>query len=144
MEKLFEQLNRQVANFGVMYTKLHNYHWFVTGEKFFELHKKFEELYDEVTELMDEVAERILMLNGTPVATLKEFLEKATVKEASGKLSYRDMVKSVVDDFNLISKEVAETIKLAQDLGDEATVDMLIGITASLQKHVWMLTAYLK
>lgn len=144
MEKLFKLLNRQVANFGVLYTKLHNFHWFVVGEKFFELHEKFEELYDEVTEHFDEVAERILMLDGTPIATLKEFLEHATVKEASGKLGYREMVEAVINDFKQVNKELAETIEVAQELGDEVTVDMLIGISSSLQKHVWMLGAYLK
>ena len=33
--------------------------------------KKFEALYDEVTDIYDEIAERILMLGGKPIATLK-------------------------------------------------------------------------
>ncbi len=44
---LTESLNTQVANFSVLYMKLHNYHWYVKGENFFTLHVKFEELYTE-------------------------------------------------------------------------------------------------
>lgn len=146
MKNLYDLLNRQVANFGVLYTKLHNFHWFVEGNKFFQLHERFEELYDEVTEHFDEVAERMLMIGGTPFASLKEFLANATIKEVVGnqKLSQKEMVESVVADFNLIIKELAETIKVAQELEDEVTVDVLIGMSSSLQKHNWMLGAYLK
>jgi len=145
MEKLLELLNRQVANFGVLYTKLHNYHWFVSGEKFFELHKKFEELYEEASEYLDVVAERVLQLEGKPVASLKGFLENATIKEACCcELNGREMVQFVVDDFKQIIGEIAETIKVAQELNDEVTVDMLIDISTDLQKQVWMLKTYFK
>ena len=32
-----ETLNTQVANFSVLYMKLHHYHWYVKGESFFTL-----------------------------------------------------------------------------------------------------------
>ena len=70
MNKLEQLLNKEVANFAVLYTKLHNFHWYVKGSLFFQLHGKFEELYDEVTEIYDEIAERILMIGGKPVASL--------------------------------------------------------------------------
>ncbi|MCK9470513.1 MAG: Dps family protein [Bacilli bacterium] len=144
MKILIDNLNREVANLGVLYTKLHNFHWFVDGVKFFELHEKFEELYDEVTEHFDAVAERILMLDGTPFATLKEFLANATVKEAGAKLDGKQMVQELLKDFELLQKELTETIKVAQELEDEVTADLLIGMLASLQKHSWMFRTYLK
>ena len=42
---LEQVLNQQVANLNVLYVKVHNYHWYVRGEKFFTLHVKFEEIY---------------------------------------------------------------------------------------------------
>ena len=36
-----EIVNKQVANFSVMYIKLHNFHWYVKGEQYFTLHEKF-------------------------------------------------------------------------------------------------------
>lgn len=135
MEKLISLLNREVANFGVLYTKLHNYHWFVKGNQFYRLHEVFEELYDEVTEHFDEVAERILMLGGKPVATLKEFLEIATIKEATGNETNTEMVQAIINDFELLIKEFTEIMEIA----DEVTVDLLLGIQASLEKHIWML-----
>lgn len=144
MKRLIDNLNREVANLGVLYTKLHNYHWYVDGVKFFELHAKFEQLYDEVTEHFDAVAERVLMLGGSPFATLKEFLANATIKEADVKIDGKQMVVELLKDFELLQKEISETIKIAQELEDEVTVDLLIGMLSSLQKHVWMFKTYLK
>jgi starvation-inducible DNA-binding protein len=142
--QLLTLLNKEVANFGVLYTKLHNFHWFVEGKLFFQLHAKFEELYDEMTEHFDEVAERILMLEGRPVATLREFLELATVKEATGKETTEEMIRSVLADFELVNKELSEGITLGEEAGDDVTVDLLTGMKASFQKHIWMLKTVLK
>jgi starvation-inducible DNA-binding protein len=142
--QLVNLLNQEVANLGVLYTKLHNFHWFVEGKLFFQLHAKFEELYDEMTEHFDEVAERILMLEGRPVATLREFLELATVKEATGKETTEEMIRSVLADFELLNKEFSEGITLGEEAGDDVTVDLLTGLKASFQKHIWMLKTVLK
>ena len=144
MKKLVELLNRQVANLGVLYVKLHNFHWLVKGPQFYQLHQLFESLYDEVTEKFDVVAERVLMLEEKPVATLKEFLQVATIKEATGTETMVAMIESVISDFKLLEKEMTEGIKLAQDLSDEVTADILIGMVADLQKHLWMLKSVLK
>jgi starvation-inducible DNA-binding protein len=137
-------LNRQVANFGVLYTKLHNFHWFVKGFQFFQLHELFERLYDEVTEHFDAVAERLLMLDLLPYASLKDFLANTSLQEATGKEELLDMVKSTIADFEVVNKELAELIKGAQDAADEVTVDLALGIQSSIQKHLWMLKSTVK
>ncbi|MDY0346134.1 MAG: DNA starvation/stationary phase protection protein [Acholeplasma sp.] len=144
MNKLEQLLNKEVANFAVLYTKLHNYHWYVKGPLFFQLHAKFEELYDEATEIYDELAERILMLGGKPVATLKQSLELASITEASGLETKEEMIKVVISDFRQIDTELKEGVKLAEELEDDVTVDLLTTTRASLQKHVWMLSELLK
>ena len=136
-------LNQQLANWNVLNTKLHNYHWFVKGPHFFTLHAKFEELYNEAGSIIDELAERILMVGGKPVATLKEYLEKATINEASSGLSAEEMVQSLVDDFSTVSKELKDGIEVAEQNKDQVTADQLLGIVASLEKHNWMLNSFL-
>jgi starvation-inducible DNA-binding protein len=54
------------------------------------------------------------------------------------------MLQQVMNDFIQVDSEIKETIKVAQSLEDEVTVDLLIGITASLQKHIWFINASLK
>lgn len=142
-KELIQSVNKQVANWTVLYTKLHNYHWYVKGRHFFTLHTKFEELYNEASVIIDEFAERILALDGKPVATLKECLEVSSIEEATGSEKEEDMVKQLYDDFSKIVDELQEGIEIAQKAEDEGTADMLLGVKKSLRKHMWMFKAYL-
>lgn len=142
-KELIEELNVQVSTWSVMYAKLHNYHWYIKGPHFFTLHAKFEELYNEATLHMDEIAERVLTLGGNPVASLKEHLEMSVVKEATGKEKEDDMVKNVVDDFGEIMKSLKKGMELAAKDGDDMTEDLLNATYQSIEKHQWMLNAFL-
>lgn len=140
---LDQVLNEQVANFGVLYMKLHNFHWFVKGPQFFTLHAKFEELYNEATLHFDAVAERLLTLGGRPVATMKEMLSQSSIQEAAGTENAEAMVGALVNDFNLVIGQLKEGIGAAEQAGDETTGDLLLAIHSSLEKHVWMLKSFL-
>ena len=142
-EKLISTVNKQVANWTVLYVKLHNYHWFVKGGNFFTLHEKFEEFYNEAAGHIDELAERLLALDGTPVATMKECLELSSIQEAEGSMTAEQMVQSVYDDFALLVNELKEGMELAAEVGDETTGDMLLAIHQGLEKHNWMLKSFL-
>jgi starvation-inducible DNA-binding protein len=141
--QLFNILNKQIANWSVLFIKLHNYHWYVKGNQFFTLHTKFEEFYNEASLHIDELAERLLAIGGQPVATMKECLAMASVQEASGNESAEEMVQSISSDYSLLVGELKEGMSIAEQANDEITGDMLLAIHSSLEKHVWMLKAYL-
>ena len=42
-QEIIGAVNKQVANWTVLYEKMHHYHWYVKGHHFFGLHGKFEE-----------------------------------------------------------------------------------------------------
>lgn len=141
--KLQEVLNRQIAGWSVLYTKLHNFHWYVKGPHFFTLHAKFEELYNLATANMDEVAERLLSIGGRPVATMAEQLRLSPIEEAQGAFSAEQMVEQVVADLHAMKDVIRQGMHEAGEAGDNATEDMLIGFTAALDKEIWMFNAFL-
>ena len=138
-----DMLNKQVANWSVMYIKLHNFHWYVTGEQFFTLHAKFEEFYNEAAQHIDELAERLLSLGGKPIATMKGCMELASIQEATGNESTTEMVQTTVNDFTQIISELKTGMELAESSNDKTTGDMFLAIHSSLEKHVWMLNSFL-
>lgn len=138
-----EVLNRQIADWTVLYVKLHHHHWYVKGEQFFTLHGKFEELYNEAAEHIDELAERLLAIGGQPVSSMRQCLEVSGVNEASGTETASQMVQSVIDDFSRMIRELKDGMALAGQEGDESTGDMLLAIHSGLEKHLWMLRAFL-
>lgn len=142
-QHLTEIVNKQIANWSVLYIKLHNYHWFVKGPQFFTLHVKFEEFYNEAAVHIDELAERLLALGGQPVATMKEILELSSIKEAEGSENAEEMVATISNDFSILTGELKEGMKIAGEVDDETTGDMLLAIHQSLEKHIWMLQSFL-
>lgn len=142
-KEVIEVLNKQVAEWTVLYTKLHNYHWYVKGPNFFSLHEKFEELYNEASIYIDDLAERILAIEGNPIATLKEALEWSQIEEAEKNLSANQMVEQLSKDFTTVIAQLEEGIQLAEKLNDDMTGDMLLAMVTSLEKHNWMLKSFL-
>ena len=138
-------LNELVGSLGVLYIKLHQHHWFVSGPKFFTLHERFEDYYDETTEYLDEVAERMLALELNPISTLSEFLDHSWIKESpyTDKKTDKEFVKSVYDDFTIMAEKLQEGLDVTADANDDVTNDMLVGMKTDYDKHLWMLRAYL-
>ncbi|RBW68977.1 Dps family protein [Bacillus taeanensis] len=145
MSQPLEQiLNKQIANWSVLYIKLHHYHWFVTGSHFYELHKKFEEFYNEAAAYIDDIAERLLAIGGTPLSTMQEFLEQASIHEADEHENAGQMVKNIIADFTIILNELKQGIENAAEEKDDPTADLLIKIRTALEKHIWMLKSFIK
>lgn len=136
-------LNEQVSNWTVLFTKLHNFHWYVKGPNFFSLHEKFEELYTEASQYVDDLAERILAIGGNPVATLKESLDISIIEEAEGSYSAKEMVDALSKDFVKVSEQLENAIEVAGKAEDDVTEDMFIGMKTDIDKHNWMLQSYL-
>lgn len=141
--ELQAQLNQQISNWNVLYTKLHRFHWYVKGPLFFTLHAKFEELYNEAGLVVDQLAERLLAIGGQPVATMKEYLETATLLETNNETKASEMVAALVADYKQMKDELASLANLAEENHDIITNDMATGLIESLDTHIWMLTAYL-
>ena len=142
--KLESKLNQYVADLTVMYTKLHNVHWYVEGRQFHAMHEIFEMYYDKVTEDLDVVAERMLQLEFKPVATLKGALEIAKIEERGEEFGKDlDFVEIVRKDFEYLLGLTMEVKEEADKAGDDPTVDIMNEFTAYYQKQLWMIKATL-
>ncbi len=138
-------LNKLVANLGVFYIKLHQYHWYVTGSDFFTLHEKFEELYNDVSAHFDAFAERMIAKGEKPSSTLQEFLEHAVIEEKPyhDPISSEQMVGNIISDYEKLKRIAKAGITVAEEEGDNITEDMLIGYVEQIDLHLWMLRAFL-
>src|SRR5690349_3125097 len=66
-----------LADESVLYARLRNYHWNVTGANFFSLHIAFASQFYEIAILTDEVAERIRQYGTHAPGTMDEFIRKS-------------------------------------------------------------------
>lgn len=141
-DKLQQLLNEQLANWAVLYVKLHHHHWYVKGMHFETLHAKFEELYNMAASNMDELAERMLAIGMQPASSMKDYLALASIQEQQQQVSSdQTLLASTVSDFAVMVEGLKAAIQLAEDEQDEATADILIGYMQEIQKQIWMLNA---
>lgn len=140
---LVEALNNLLANYHVHYQKLRNYHWNVKGSDFFDLHEQFEQRYNAVQEQIDEVAERIRVFGHKPMSTMAEYLKTSAIQETGSDMSGEEMVREVLDDYQTLLSYLTDAVNEAIDIGDVGTEDMLNTYIKDMEKHHWMLSAFL-
>jgi starvation-inducible DNA-binding protein len=141
-----EILSRLLADEFVLYTKTRNYHWNVTGPQFNDLHRFFESQYEALDEVIDEVAERARALGGQAVATLREYLQLARIKEHAGRYpAAREMLGNLLADHEAVIQRLRRDLGVvAERFGDVGTNDFLTGLMERHEKMAWMLRSFLE
>jgi starvation-inducible DNA-binding protein len=141
---LISSLNTMLADIHVLVAKLHNYHWNVSGMQFHAIHNATESYYDYFFGQFDDVAERILQLGEKPLSTVKAYLEAATLTEDEGS-SFEPayVLKQVSADFTTLLNQTKAANSLAEAAGDVATLDLLGGQIAWLEKELWIIRSTL-
>jgi starvation-inducible DNA-binding protein len=142
-ERISKALNELLANYSVHYQKLRNYHWNVKGADFFDLHEQFEAQYTEAIKFIDDIAERIRIFNETPVSTLREYLDISEIKETPSDLKSDLMVRELLSDYGILLNYMSKVVDIAVEQSDSGTEEMIKVFINTLQKHHWMLSAFL-
>ncbi len=135
-----ENLNLFLANLNVFYRKLQNYHWNIKGEDFFNTHAKLEELYDKINKQIDEIAEHILIIDGEPLGTIKDYLEITQIKEANNeKIFSREIFENILKDYSIL---IENATKIKEDADNEkkyATSALMDEYLLDYGKKTWMI-----
>jgi len=124
-EVLVVKLNQLLADYQLFYQNVRGFHWNIKGKDFFELHLKFEEFYDNAVLKIDEIAERILTLEGEPLHTFTDYLEKANIKEAKGITDGTEGVNIVLKNFAVLISQEREILADAANATDEGTASLM-------------------
>ncbi len=146
-KEIAEGLARFLADAFTLYLKTHNFHWNVTGPMFNSLHVMFEEQYTEQWNALDEIAERSRALGFNAPGSYAEFISLSSIREeegASGVPDWKGMVQQLVDGNEAVCRTAREVLKIADDAGDDPTVDLLTQRLHTHEKYAWMLRSLLE
>ena len=89
------------------------------------------------------MAERLLAIQGEPIATMKEYLETATIQESNNETKAADMVATLVKDYTQINESLKQLAEITEAENDTITNDLAVGLIEKIDTHLWMLNAYL-
>lgn len=116
-------------------------HWNVVGPRFRSVHLQLDEVVDTARLHSDTVAERASAIGVTPdgrAATVAASSAIGTVP--SGWVKDVDAVRILVDALGAVVSRMRERIDATGD-PDPVSQDVLIALTADLEKHAWMFQA---
>jgi len=140
---LIDALERALAHNYALALKTQNYHWNVTGQQFITLHAYFEELYTDLSTANDQLAERIIMLGDKVKATFLHFHEKSQFSLPCETFSSSEMLHDLLKDHQIMIQVLQETLKTAQQVGCEVTVDLMIQRLTVHEKTIWFMKSLL-
>ncbi len=139
-----DMLCQLLADEHVLYIKLRNYHWNVTGMEFKPLHELFEEQYDTIAEFIDDIAERVRSLGFFTPGGMDEFKALARLEETDHlNGDAKQMLKNLLLDFEAVIQILRHDAIAAEEKGDLGTNDFLIGLMEEHEKQAWMIRAHL-
>ena len=144
-KELVLKSNKYLANINVNYVKLHNLHWNVLGLQFKPVHEYLEGLYDSMHEILDEVAELLKMNGEYPLASLKDFLAVAEIKELESKdYNVKEALEIALADIKLLRENAKELRALAAEEDFYPLQVMMEDHLANYNKVVWFIESMLK
>lgn len=143
--KTGEALNQIVADLTQAHMVVHQHHWYMLGHRFIKIHFYLDHVMDELAQQQDDVAERLIEINGSPISTFEEVLEKTNIPDRKGdwNLSMDEHLQIILEAYKQIRDDYEKAIKISADEGDDSTNDMLIGFHTAIEKRIWILAAEL-
>lgn len=140
-KNMCDDLNLLLSNLNVFYRKLQNFHWNVTGKDFYTVHEKLEEYYNDINEQIDEVAEHIISKECNVMATMKEYLETAQIKEAESKKIYSEEIwKEVLEGFEILIENCKKIKEEADSEKAYTTSSLMDDYLKDYKKKCWMIS----
>jgi starvation-inducible DNA-binding protein len=142
-----EGLAAYLADAYTLYLKTHNFHWNVTGPMFNALHVMFENQYTEQWTALDDVAERIRALGFNAPGSYAEFIQLTSIPEEPGLSDipdWKEMVRQLTVGNEAVCRTARRVLKVADEAGDDPTVDMLTQRLQTHEKYAWMLRSLLQ
>ena len=130
-----------LANTYTLYLKTHGYHWNVEGPHFQQLHTLFMEQYTEMWTAVDELAERIRALGEYAPSSYAEMAALSSLEEETGQPDWKTMVKNLAKGHEAVAKSAREVLRVAEEIGDDATADVIAPRITLHEKTAWMLRA---
>ncbi|MFF1479724.1 Dps family protein [Streptomyces sp. NPDC058301] len=116
-------------------------HWNVVGPRFRSVHLQLDEVVDTARLHSDTVAERAAAIGVSPDGRAATVASSSAIgKVPTGWIKDTDAVRILVEALGAVVTKMRERIDATGE-PDPVSQDVLIGLTADLEKHAWMFQA---
>jgi len=142
--ELANRLSEALADTYLLYLKTQAVHWNVVGPMFFGLHKLTESQYQDMAEAIDSIAERIRAIGFLAPGSFKQFSQLSSFKELTEAASAKEMIQQLLQDNEICSRNLRNSVAEAEKVEDVHTADLLTARIGSHEQNAWMLRSLLE
>lgn len=139
-----DALQKLLADTYALYLKTHGYHWNVEGPHFQQLHALFMEQYIEMWNAVDDLAERIRALGEYAPSSYAQMALLSSIEEEMGQPDWQEMVTNLARGHEEVAKSARQVLRIAEEIDDDATADVVTPRITLHEKAAWMLRATAK
>lgn len=145
-KELNNNLDKYLANLAVGNVLMHNLHWNLTGFSFVRVHEYLESVYDTIFDQYDEVAELQKMQGTYPKASMKDYLELASIKELeeSKDIDQKAAIEKTLEYFQAQRDLALEIRELANEDDTFVVSNMMEDHLEYYSKQIWFIESSLK
>ncbi len=116
-------------------------HWNLYGPRFRSVHLHLDEVVATARDFADQVAERAAAIGVSPDGRAATLARTSGLPEfPAGWIADDEVVGHLVEAFGAVIGRMRERIEQTES-ADAVTQDLLIAVTAALEKHSWMFRA---
>jgi DNA-binding ferritin-like protein len=143
-ERIVEALNAELSGLYILFNQVRKHYWLVEGAESNDVSAFLEAAADRLTETTDDLAVRVHALGGVPVCGPMGIRQHAPIHiEAPHHYDLRSSLDRDLDGYAALAVQIREHIRLAEQLGDTATGELLREHLKTLEKDAHTLDRYL-
>ncbi|GGM62175.1 DNA-binding ferritin-like protein [Halarchaeum rubridurum] len=133
--RVVEALNADLSGLYILFNQLRKHYWTLEGREVRPVVEFLEDAADRLSEATDEIAIRVHALGGVPVNGPMGIRQHAPMGiEAADVYALRPSLENDLEAYAVLVAQLREHVALAQELGDETTVEILRGHLRTIEE----------
>jgi starvation-inducible DNA-binding protein len=134
-------LRKLLADVFVLYVKMKNFHWHMTGPHFRDYHLLLDDQATQVFAMTDAIAERARKLGGTTIRSISDISRHQRLTDNNAEfVAPRDMLVELRGDNQDLTRSLRATHELCERRDDVATASLIENWIDETERRTWFLS----
>jgi starvation-inducible DNA-binding protein len=133
-------LTKLLADVFVLYLKVKNFHWHMSGRHFRDYHLLLDEHADQLFAMTDPIAERCRKIGGTTIRSVGQIAAQQRILDNDASyVEPQDMIAELRDDNKQMTSIMRQVHNVCDEYGDVASASLLESWIDESERRSWVL-----
>jgi starvation-inducible DNA-binding protein len=133
-------LRQLLADAFVLYLKIKNFHWHMTGQHFRDYHLLLDEHAEQIFAMTDDIAERARKIGGTTLRSIGDISRHQRLKDNDNEsVAPKQMLAELSADNQALTRYFRATHETCEKYNDVATASLIEVWIDQTERRTWFL-----